>query len=85
MVEIKRGSKVVIERVDKQGERFEIPGDGRPLHHGRFYDFAEDQKQLAASGIYKATIGTKQVVFQVDSNAKPGKTALASRLLRLTP
>jgi hypothetical protein len=85
MVEIKKGSKVVIERVDKSGERVEIPGDGRPLHHGRFYDFAEDQKQLAAAGIYKATIGTKQVVFQVDSGAKPGKTALAGRLLRLTP
>jgi len=85
MVEIKRGTKVVIERVDKAGERFEIPGTGRVLHHGKFYDFADDNKQLAAAGIYKATIGSKQVVFLVDNNAKPGKTPIAGRLLRLTP
>jgi hypothetical protein len=85
VIEITRGSKVVIERVDKDGERFEIPGAGRPLHHGKFYDFAEDNKQLAAAGIYKATIGSKQVLFQVDSNAKPGKTPIAGRLLRLAP
>lgn len=85
VIEVKRGSKVVIERLDKTGERFEIPGAGRPLHHGRFYDFAEDDKQLAATGVYKATIGSKQVTFRVDANAKPGKTPLAGRLLRLTP
>ena len=85
MVEIKRGSKVVIERVDQAGERFEIPGAGRPLKHGRFYDFAEDHKQLAAAGLYRATIGTKQVVFLVDSNARPGKTPITTRLLQLTP
>ena len=31
MVEVKRGSKVVIDRVDQAGERFEIPGAGRPI------------------------------------------------------
>jgi hypothetical protein len=85
MVEIKRGSKAVIERLDQTGERFEIPGAGRPVHDGRFYDFAEDSKELAAAGIYRATIGSKQVVFQVDANAKPGKTPIPGRLLRLTP
>jgi hypothetical protein len=85
MVEIKHGTKVVIERVDQAGERFEIPGAGRPLHHGKFYDFADDNKQLAAAGVYKAVIGSKEVMFQVDRNAKPGKTPLAGRLLRLAP
>jgi hypothetical protein len=82
VVEVKRGTTVVIERVDKAGERYEIPGTGRP-HRGTFYDFADDQKQLVAAGVYKATIGTSQVMFQVDADAKPGKTPLAGRLLRL--
>jgi hypothetical protein len=85
IVEIKHGSKVVIERVDQAGERFEIPGTGRAIKHGRFYDFADDNKQLAAAGLYKATIGSKQVVFLVDGNAKPGKGPIGSRLLQLTP
>lgn len=84
VVEIKRGTTAVIERVDRPGERYEVPGAGKPVH-GRFYDFADDKKQLAAAGIYKATIGSSQIMFQVDRNAKPGKTPLAGRLLRLAP
>ena len=73
VVEIKRGSKVVIERVDQAGERFEIPGAGRPLLHGKFYDFADDNKQLAAAGHLQGGDRPKEVMFQVDSNAKPGR------------
>ena len=84
MVEAKGKGTLVVERLDVKGERQQIELNGSQPK-GKFYDFAEDKKQLAAAGIYKATIGTKQVVFQVDSSAKPGKTALAGRLLRLTP
>ncbi|MCX7310742.1 MAG: hypothetical protein NTV56_03235 [Alphaproteobacteria bacterium] len=84
IVEVKRGSSVVIERIDNVGERYEIPGPGK-IVHGRFYDFADDNKQLTAAGTYRVTVGKQLVVFKVDNDAKPGKTPIAGRLLRLTP
>src|SRR4029078_12956070 len=43
LVEVAKGGTVVIERVDKPGERYEIT-DKMPLVRGAFYDFAADNK-----------------------------------------
>ena len=82
VVELKTGTAVVIERMDQPGERHELTPDGRKMR-GALYDFADDNKALARAGVYRATMGTVQVLFQVDLNAQPGRAPLAGRLLRL--
>jgi hypothetical protein len=83
LVEVKKGTTIVIERADQQsGERYEIVGDNV---RGAFYDFAQDNKALQPSGIYSATAGKVQVLFQIDAQAAPGKAPMAGRLLRLQP
>jgi hypothetical protein len=85
LVEVTKGSTVVIERVDKTGERYEITGDGVKLVRGVFYDFAQDNKNLVPAGLYTATSGSVKVLFQVDPDAQPGRTPAAGRLIRLQP
>jgi hypothetical protein len=82
VVELKTGTAVVIERVDKPGERYELTPDGRKMR-GALYDFADDNKALVRAGVYRATMGSVQVLFQVDPGAQPGRAPLAGRLLRL--
>lgn len=82
VVELKTGAAVLIERVDRPGERHEVTADGRKLR-GSFYDFADDDKALVRGGVYRATAGAVQVLFQVALDAQPGRSPLAGRLLRL--
>jgi len=84
LVELRKGT-VVIERMDKPGERYELAHDKLTLVRGAFYDFAQDNKALAPGGLYRATAGSVQVLFQIDSKAQSGRTPAAGRLLRLQP
>jgi hypothetical protein len=85
LVEVAKGGTVVIERVDKPGERYEIAGNGVQLVRGSFYDFAQDNKSLVRAGVYTATSGSVKVLFQVDPDALPGRSPAAGRLIRLQP
>ncbi len=85
LVEVKKGGTVLIERVDKPGERYEIVGDSVQLVRGQYYDFAQDNKNLVPAGVYSATSGSVKVLFQVDPDAQPGKTPVAGRLIRFQP
>ena len=81
-IEVGGGGTLVIERIDVPGERFEIAVSNRQLARGMFFDLAKANRLLAADGLYRATFGTKQVVFKI----APGATASApivARLLRL--
>jgi hypothetical protein len=83
--EVNGSGTLVIERLDKPGERYVLPIAQKQLMHGTFYDFAANGKSLAAGGVYGAAWSTHQVVFKVDPGAKPGRTAIVGRLLRLRP
>ena len=85
LVEVAKGSTVVIERVDKPGERYEIDGNAVKLVRGSFYDFAQDNKNLVPAGVYTASSGSVKLLFQVDPDAQPGQTPAAGRLIRLQP
>jgi hypothetical protein len=85
LVEIKGGGVIFIERLDQPGERQKIDTGGQQLVKGAFYDFARSNKALAPGGIYRASTGARQVVFKIDSNAKPGTSPILGRLLRLQP
>jgi len=82
LVEAKGRGTLLIERLDVTGERQQIDLNGSQLK-GKFYDFAGANRALAPGGIYSAKFGTSHVVFQIDSQAKPGATPIVGRLIRL--
>jgi len=83
LLDVKGGGHLVIDRLDKTGERIEIDVATENLEHGAFYDFAREGRALAAGATYRATLGDRNVVFMIDARAKPGKTPIAGRLIRL--
>jgi hypothetical protein len=85
LVDMKSGAAVTIERMDQPGDKLELTQANRRLGRGAYYDFAEANTALAPSGIYRATSGKVQVLFQVDAAARPGATPVAGRLLQLQP
>jgi hypothetical protein len=85
LVEIKGGGVLFIERLDRPGERLQIEIGKQQLVTGAFYDFAHANKALVPGGIYRASTGTRQVVFKIDPAAKPGASPILGRLLRLQP
>jgi hypothetical protein len=85
LVEIKGGGAIVLERLDQPGERQRIDAGKQQLVKGAFYDFARANKALVPGGVYRASTGTRQIVFKIDPGAKPGESPVLGRLLRLQP
>jgi hypothetical protein len=81
IIDVRGGNTLLIERIDKQGERMELSIKPAQLVRGEFYDFASTNRVLTAGGVYRATLGAKQVVFKIDEAAPP-MAPLGSRLLR---
>jgi hypothetical protein len=80
--EIKGRGALIVERLDKAGERQQIEiGDNRI--RGRFLDFAKVNRALAPGGTYAATFGASKIVFRIDPNAKPGAAPVLGRLLQM--
>lgn len=82
MIEIKDPGLLIVERLDKPGERYEVPIRRDSLLRGRFYDFAKSGKALVPNGLYAAQVGAQTVVFKVDPQAKRGSTPIVGRLVR---
>jgi hypothetical protein len=85
VIETKTAGRLLIERLDKKGEQLELEIKGPQLLRGQFFDLAKADRSLEAGGLYRATLGTRQLVFKMDSLAKPGTGPLIGRLLRFTP
>lgn len=85
VIEVKEGGTVAFERLDIPEERLEIAASGPAFLRGAFLDLAAADKALAAGGVYRVSVGTTSVVFRVDMEAKPGRTPIAGRLVRLRP
>jgi len=81
MIDVRGGGTLLIERLDKPGERLTFTVEPSQLVRGTFYDFANTNRVLAAGGVYRVTLDTRQIVFKVDA-AAPAMAPLASRLLR---
>src|ERR1700686_416817 len=71
IIDVRGGNTLLIERIDKQGERMELSIKPAQLVRGEFYDFASTNRVLTAGGVYRATLGAKQVVFKIDEAAPP--------------
>ena len=72
---------LLIERVDRKGERHELQIDDTIAAAG-FYDLASMKVSLARGGIYDASIGGHKMLFQIDAKATcrpgPGRQPLAA-------
>jgi hypothetical protein len=75
--------RLVVERLDVRGERYEIDLTLAAMTRGKFYDFARTKIALKPGGKYSATLKSKQVVFVIDANADPGAGPIIGRLVPL--
>jgi hypothetical protein len=100
MVEVKGSGTLIIERLDRSGERYVLSVGPKPLVggdffdlsigpeqlvHGAFIDFATTGMCLTVGGVYRASWGTQQRIFKVGPGAKPGRAPIIGRLVRLEP
>jgi hypothetical protein len=84
VLDVQGGGTVTIERVDQPGEKLTIQVAAQQLQRGAFHDLAKAGQALVAGGVYRASVGPgREIVFKVDSEAKPGQAPIVSRLLRL--
>jgi hypothetical protein len=72
---------LLIERIDRRGERHEIKINDAVVAAG-FYDTAKTNLSLTRGAIYVASIGGQRAPFRIDAKAKSGSTPIISRLLR---
>ena len=72
---------LLIERIDRRGERHEFKIDDTIAAAG-FYDLAKINVSLTRGAIYDASIGGHKMTFQIDAKAKSGPAPIVSRLLR---
>jgi hypothetical protein len=77
------GGHLVVERIDRRGERIVVNIGPSQLVNGIFYDFAKSGRGLAPGGVYRASMDGRSVVFRIDPGAEPGLSPVAGRLLRL--
>ena len=82
LVDVKGGGHLVIERLDRPGERLEADIAAQQLFRGSFYDFAKTGQALKPGGVYRASVGARQIVFKVDPEAQAGNGPIIGRLLR---
>jgi hypothetical protein len=83
LVELNGAGKLVIARLDRDGEYFALNVAPNQLLRGRFLDLAAEGKSLTAGAVYGARWKGRLVVFKVDPNARSGQTPIIGRLLRL--
>lgn len=76
------GGTVLIERLDAAADKLEIVVPAQQLRPRAYYDLAIDGKALVAGGLYRASTGSREIIFNIDANAAPGRAPLIGRLLQ---
>ncbi len=75
--------KLVVERIDVKGERYEVDlAKAHPVR-GKFYDLSKSNVMLKPGGAYSITANSKSTAFVVDSGAVPGAGPVIGRLVTL--
>lgn len=85
IIEVKPNGTLVVERLDQPGERHEIKLAADRLTQSAFIDLAQAGIVLAPGGVYRATAGEREMVFQIDPDAAVGDRPIIGRLVRLQP
>ena len=76
--------QVVVERIDKGGERAVFTLMREPGRESAVIDLAAAQTPLTPGGIYRATGGGNVIEFKIDAAATPGAAPLVDRLIPLS-
>jgi hypothetical protein len=80
--ELKSRGALIVERLDKAGERQQIE-IGNNRIRGKFFDFAKVNRALVPGGTYAASFGASKIVFRIDPQAKSGAAPVLGRLLQM--
>ncbi len=83
LVELNGAGKLVIARLDRDGEYLALTIEPERLVRGRFLDLAAEGKSLTAGGVYGARWNRRLVVVRIDPNARSGQPPSVGRVLRL--
>lgn len=83
VVEVRPAGTLVIDRLDRPGEHYDIALAPDRMVHGAFVDLGKAGIVLTAGGIYRAAAGERKVVFGIDAHATSGPAPLVGRLVRL--
>jgi hypothetical protein len=83
IIEIPIRGKLVVERLDQKGERYDVDLATASLVRDKFYDFARTGRALKPGGIYAASLGPRRAVFSIAQKAEPGLSPIIGRLVRL--
>jgi hypothetical protein len=75
--------KLVVERLDVKGERYEVDLAGVQPARGKFYDLSKSNIALTPGGAYAITVKSRFAAFVVDPNAAPGAGPVIGRLVTL--
>jgi hypothetical protein len=75
--------KLVVERIDVKGERYEVDLAKAHPARGKFYDLSKSNVMLKPGGAYSMTVNSKSTAFVVDSGAVPGAGPVIGRLVTL--
>jgi hypothetical protein len=75
--------KLVVERLDVKGERYDVDLAKAQPARGKFYDLAKSNIALKPGGAYSITVNSKTAAFVVDSGAVPGAGPVIGRLVTL--
>jgi hypothetical protein len=85
VIEAPAGAVLAVVRTDRPGEHHTATLPARPGTRRSFFDFAAVNKTLTAGGTYRASIGSREIVFRVDADAKARGVPIIGRLLRFPP
>jgi hypothetical protein len=85
VIEATGGAAALIARIDQPGEHHTVTLPRRRSTRTSFVDLAAAGKRLVPGGLYRVSIGARQIFFRIDPNAKPGRVPIISRLLRFEP
>lgn len=75
---------MIVRRIDKPDEQYEVIILSSSLTRMRFYDFAAANGKLKAGAKYEVSLGANRLVFEIDELAH-ADGPLLSRLVRLSP
>jgi len=83
IVSIPERGKLVVERIDVKGERYEVDLANAQPTGRRFYDLTRSNIALQPGGAYSIRLNSKFAAFVVDPNATPGAGPVIGRLVTL--
>ena len=83
LVDAVGATTLTIERLDVDGERWEIDLSAQAKLNGRMFDCAQAGISLSPSGFYRVATAKKQIVVRIHPFAAAGPGPAVSRLIRL--